>query len=45
VLPADEATREREEAFVDVVATVGADEESASVVQPGKPPLDHPARC
>jgi hypothetical protein len=32
VLPADQAAGEREEALVDVVAAVGADEQSAAVV-------------
>jgi hypothetical protein len=37
------AAGEREEAFVDVVAAVGADEETAAVVQPGDGAVDHPA--
>ena len=41
--PADEAAGEGEEAFVDVVAAVGADEESAAVVQPGEGAFDDPA--
>src|SRR5207244_3370501 len=41
--PADEAAGEGEEGFVDVVAAVGADEESPSVVQPGEGALDDPA--
>jgi hypothetical protein len=43
VLPADEAAREREEALVDVVAAVGADQESAPVVEPGEGAFDDPA--
>jgi hypothetical protein len=42
-LPADQAAGEGEEAFVDVAATVGADEESAAVVEPGEGALDDPA--
>jgi hypothetical protein len=41
--PADEAAGEGEEGFVDVVAAVGADEESVAVVQPGEGALDDPA--
>jgi hypothetical protein len=43
VLPADEAAGEREEALVDVVAAVGADQQSTAVVQPGEGALDDPA--
>ena len=43
LLPADEAAGDREEAFVDVVAAVGADEESAAVVQPSEGAFDDPA--
>jgi hypothetical protein len=43
LLPADEAAGECEESFVDVVAAVGADEESAAVVQPGEGAFDDPA--
>ena len=32
-----------EEAFVDVVAAVGADEAAAAVVEPGERALDNPA--
>jgi hypothetical protein len=42
-LPADEAAGEREEALGDVAAAVGADEESAAVVEPGEGALDDPA--
>ena len=42
LLPADEAAGEGEEAFVDVVAAVGADEQSAAVVKPGEGALDDP---
>jgi hypothetical protein len=41
--PADEAAGEGEEAFVDVGASLVANEESASSVQPGEGALDHPA--
>ena len=40
---ADEAARESEERFVDVVAAVVADEEALVVVQPGEGALDDPA--
>ena len=40
--PTDEAAGEGEEAFVDVVAAVGADEEAAAVVQPGEGAFDDP---
>ena len=40
LLPADEAAGDREEAFVDVVAAVGADQEAAAVAQPGRRSLD-----
>jgi NAD(P)-dependent dehydrogenase (short-subunit alcohol dehydrogenase family) len=39
----DKAAGEGEEGFVDVVAAVGADQESATVVQPGEGALDDPA--
>ena len=42
-MPADEAAGEGEEAFVDVVAAVGADQEAAPVVKPGEGALDDPA--
>jgi hypothetical protein len=42
-LPADEAAGEGEEAFVDVVASVCADEEAAAVVKPREGALDDPA--
>jgi hypothetical protein len=41
--PTDEATGEGKEAFVDVVAAVGTDEESAAVVKPGEGAFDDPA--
>jgi hypothetical protein len=41
--PADKAAGECEESFVDVVAAVGADEESAAVVQPCGGAFDDPA--
>ena len=41
--PADEAAGEGAEAFVDVVAAVGADQEAAAVVEPGEGALDDPA--
>jgi hypothetical protein len=41
--PADEAAGESEEGFVDVVASVGADEQPAAVVQPGEGSFDDPA--
>ena len=40
---ADETTRQREERFVDVVATVVADEQSLELVEPGEGAFDHPA--
>jgi hypothetical protein len=43
LLPADEAAGDREGALVDVVAAVGADEESAGVVQPSEGAFDDPA--
>ena len=43
MLPADEAAAEGEEGFVDVVAAVGADQESATAVEPGEGALDDPA--
>jgi hypothetical protein len=43
LLPTDEAAREGEEAFVDVVAAVGADDESAAVVEPGEGAFDDPS--
>ena len=41
-MPADEAAGEGEEAFVDVVAAVCADEQPAVVVEPGEGALDDP---
>jgi hypothetical protein len=43
VSPADEAAGEGEEALVDLVAAVGADEKPAAVVEPGEGALDDPA--
>jgi hypothetical protein len=42
-LPADEAAGEGEEALVDLVTAVGADQEAAAVVKPGEGALDDPA--
>jgi hypothetical protein len=42
LLPADEAAGEGEEAFVDVVAAVGADEQPAAVLEPREGALDDP---
>ncbi len=42
LLPADEAAGEGEEAFVDVVAAVCADEQPAAVVEPGEGALHDP---
>jgi hypothetical protein len=41
--PADEAAGEGEEAFVDLVAAIGTNEQAAAVVQPGEGALDDPA--
>ena len=41
-MPTDEAAGEGEEAFVDVVAAVCADEQPAAVVEPGESALDDP---
>jgi hypothetical protein len=41
--PADQAAGECEEGFVDLVAAVGAQEQSAAVVEPGEGAFDDPA--
>src|SRR5215213_7892006 len=41
--PVDQAAGEVEERFVRLVAAVGAQEQSAAVVQPGEGPFDDPA--
>jgi hypothetical protein len=41
--PTDETAGEGEEAFVDVVVAVGADQEAAAIVEPGEGALNDPA--
>jgi hypothetical protein len=41
--PADETTGKGEEAFVDLVTAIGAQEELAAVVQPSEGAFDDPA--